>query len=118
MSPHLEEFLVDVICACNVSDESGSLLPLSEELSPLLGLLPCCSPQPSLRLIRTPSRRRTVGAPYAIVPPDSTLRYEVELLRLSSRGPDALTEGIARCGAGGAGATTEKCDQIDIAEFI
>lgn len=61
---------------------------------------------------------RVIGAPYAIIPSDSTLRYEVELLRLSSKGPDALTEGISRCGTGGAAASAEQCDKIDIAEFI
>ena len=32
-----------------------------------------------------------VGAPFAVVPPSSTLVYDVELLRLSTIGPDALT---------------------------
>ena len=32
-----------------------------------------------------------VGAPYAFVPPNSTLTYDLELLRLSNIGPDALT---------------------------
>jgi hypothetical protein len=33
---------------------------------------------------------QAAAAPYAIVPPNSAVRYEVELLRLSRRGPDAL----------------------------
>lgn len=33
-----------------------------------------------------------VGAPFAVVPPNSTLTYDVELLRLSNVGPDALTQ--------------------------
>lgn len=35
---------------------------------------------------------KDVLAPYAIVPGGSTLEYEVQLLRLSSRGPDELTQ--------------------------
>lgn len=61
---------------------------------------------------------QVVGAPYALVPPNSTLRYEVELLRLSTRGPDELTRGISRCGAGGASASSEACESIEIKEFI
>jgi len=34
---------------------------------------------------------RAVGAPYAVVPPNSELTYDLELLRLSNIGPDALT---------------------------
>lgn len=35
---------------------------------------------------------RDVLAPYAIVPAKSVLQYDVRLLRLSSRGPDELTQ--------------------------
>ena len=59
-----------------------------------------------------------VGAPYAVVPPNSVLRYEIELLRLSTKGPDELTRGIARCGTGGASASSEACKAIEIKEFI
>ncbi|PNW78393.1 hypothetical protein CHLRE_09g399300v5 [Chlamydomonas reinhardtii] len=59
-----------------------------------------------------------VGAPYAIVPAGSTLVYEVELLRLSATGPDQLTRGIAKCGAGGAGQQDENCGAISLAEFL
>jgi FKBP-type peptidyl-prolyl cis-trans isomerase len=31
-----------------------------------------------------------VLAPYAVLPAGSTLQYEVQLLRVSSKGPDAL----------------------------
>jgi hypothetical protein len=45
-----------------------------------------------------------VGAPYAIIPGGSVVRYEVELLRLSRMGPDALMKvgGWGR-GEGGVG---------------
>ncbi|KAG2451096.1 hypothetical protein HYH02_004364 [Chlamydomonas schloesseri] len=59
-----------------------------------------------------------VGAPYAIVPAGSTLLYEVELLRLSAVGPDQLTRGIAKCGAGGANQQDENCGAITLAEFL
>lgn len=36
--------------------------------------------------------RRTVLAPYAVVPEGAALVYEVELIRLSARGPDELTK--------------------------
>jgi len=54
-----------------------------------------------------------VGAPYAVVPPGSTLSYEIELLRISSRGPDALTDGIPKCGLDPAA-----CADIAPAEFF
>lgn len=59
-----------------------------------------------------------VLAPYAVVPPGSRLTYTVELIRLSSVGPDALMSGVSKCGAGGASASTENCDNITPAEFI
>lgn len=60
---------------------------------------------------------QTVLGPYAVIPGDSTLRYEVELIRLSRSGPDNLTNGIARCGQGGAGQQASGCDSISHAEF-
>ena len=46
------------------------------------------------------------------MPPGSTLRYEVQLLRLSRTGPDALLDGVAQCGVGGAAASSLGCDAI------
>lgn len=60
---------------------------------------------------------QTVLAPYAVVPANSTLRYEVQLLRLSRTGPDNLTAGIVQCGQGGAGQQTAGCGKITFAEF-
>jgi hypothetical protein len=57
-------------------------------------------------------------APYAIVPPGSTLVYEVELLRLSTKGPDELTRGIIQCGQGGAAQQTKNCGKITLMEII
>ncbi len=54
-----------------------------------------------------------VAAPYGIVPPGSTLRYQIEVLRLSTTGPDALLAGIAQCGIGGAAAQNAGCDAIE-----
>ena len=59
-----------------------------------------------------PRVQAQVAAPYAIVPPGSTLRYELQVLRLSSTGPDALFAGVAQCGIGGAGAQMAGCDAI------
>lgn len=59
-----------------------------------------------------------VLAPYGVIPANSTLKYEVELLRLSARGPDELTKGIDRCGTGGMSETAEKCRLITPEEFI
>lgn len=53
-----------------------------------------------------------------IVPGGSTLRYEVELLRLSRQGPDALMTGIAQCGAGAVNERTAGCADIKPAEFV
>jgi FKBP-type peptidyl-prolyl cis-trans isomerase 2 len=61
---------------------------------------------------------QAVLAPYAVVPPGSTLHYEVELLRLSRQGPDALMGGVAGCGLGGASQRTEGCATISPAEFL
>ncbi|EFN54462.1 hypothetical protein CHLNCDRAFT_135085 [Chlorella variabilis] len=60
----------------------------------------------------------TVRGPYGIVPGGSTLRYEVELLRLSRQGPDALMTGIAQCGAGAVNERTAGCADIKPAEFV
>lgn len=43
-----------------------------------------------------------VLAPYAVLPGGSAVCYEVELLRLSSKGPDAMMK-VGRGGGGGAG---------------
>ncbi|GLI65258.1 hypothetical protein VaNZ11_008747 [Volvox africanus] len=61
---------------------------------------------------------QTVLAPYGVVPANSTLLYEVELLRLSAVGPDQLTKGISKCGAGGANQQAENCANISYAEFL
>lgn len=53
-----------------------------------------------------------VVAPYAVVPPGSTLLYDIQLLRLSRTGPDALFANVAQCGVGGAGAQMAGCDAI------
>lgn len=55
---------------------------------------------------------QSVAGPYAVVPGGSTLLYEVEVLRLSRDGPDALVRGIAKCGQGGAGAQETGCADI------
>ncbi|MEW5305472.1 MAG: hypothetical protein WDW38_010119 [Sanguina aurantia] len=57
-------------------------------------------------------------APYAFVAPGANLNYSVELLRLSTVGPDNLMSGIQRCSAGGASQAAERCGQISIAEFL
>ncbi|GIM03974.1 hypothetical protein Vretimale_8615 [Volvox reticuliferus] len=61
---------------------------------------------------------QTVLAPYSVVPANSTLLYEVELLRLSAVGPDQLTKGISKCGAGGANQQAENCANVSYAEFL
>ncbi|KAL6748957.1 hypothetical protein V8C86DRAFT_2863006 [Haematococcus lacustris] len=60
----------------------------------------------------------SVNAPYATVPLGSSLQYEVELIRLSTRGPDDLTRGVERCGQGGAAQQVAKCADIQPAEFL
>lgn len=57
-----------------------------------------------------------VAAPVASVPGGSSLQYEIELLRVSTTGPDALFQGIAQCGIGGAGAQSAGCADIVAAE--
>jgi hypothetical protein len=79
----------------------------------------------------------TVVAPFAVVPGDSTLSYEVrpltqsdkawvarepltshntdiqvEVLRVSNSGPDELMRYISFCGQGGAGAQNSGCNDI------
>lgn len=49
------------------------------------------------RTIRVPPAlgfgdREAVGAPFAVVPPGSTLIYDIEVLRVSYDGPDALVK--------------------------
>lgn len=60
----------------------------------------------------------TVLAPYGVVPGGSDLTYEVELLRLSRRGPDALMAGVVQCGAGFANERTAGCADIAPAKFV
>ncbi|KAL4421381.1 hypothetical protein ABPG75_010672 [Micractinium tetrahymenae] len=60
----------------------------------------------------------TALGPYGIVPGGSEVRYEVQLLRLSRRGPDALMAGISQCGAGFANERTSGCADIEPAEFL
>ncbi|GLC58506.1 hypothetical protein PLESTB_001368400 [Pleodorina starrii] len=43
---------------------------------------------------------------------------QVELLRLSAVGPDQLTKGISKCGAGGANQQAENCTNISYQEFL
>lgn len=59
-----------------------------------------------------------VLAPYAIVPPGSELKYDIELVRLSRRGPDALLQGVAQCGGGFVNERTKGCADITPAEFL
>ena len=79
----------------------GALRPLAVRLggSPVPGV--CAGLQDALLGMRVGGRRvvaippergfgdRPALAPYAVVPPGSGVRYEVQLLRLSRRGPDA-----------------------------
>jgi len=70
----------------------------------------------SVRTIQVPAElgfgSQSVAGPYAVVPGGSALVYEVEVLRLSRDGPDALMRGIAKCGQGGAGAQETGCTEI------
>jgi FKBP-type peptidyl-prolyl cis-trans isomerase len=59
-----------------------------------------------------------VLAPYAVVAPGSTLEYEIELIRLSRRGPDALLTGVVQCGGGFVMARDKGCGDITPAEFL
>jgi hypothetical protein len=56
------------------------------------------------RSIKVPAQlgfgQQTVLAPYAIVPAGASLRYDIELLRVSSLGPDMLVKVRAAVGAG------------------
>ena len=52
-------------------------------------------------------------SPYATIPANSALRYEVTLLRLSDTGPDALYAGISRCGVGGASQMSDGCASVE-----
>jgi hypothetical protein len=53
-----------------------------------------------------------VRSPYATVPANATLTYEVTVLRLSDAGPDALFKNVAGCGLGGANTMTNGCEAI------
>ena len=57
----------------------------------------------------------SVAAPMGNIPPNSELRFDVEVLRLSFS-PDLLTRGIANCGVGGASAQASGCASIVAAE--
>lgn len=54
----------------------------------------------------------TARGPYGVVPGNSTVRYEIEVLRVSSEGPDKLLEGVQFCGQGGASEQTSGCADI------
>jgi hypothetical protein len=60
----------------------------------------------------------TVLAPFAVVPAGSTLQYEIKLLRLSRRGPDALMNGVSQCGGGFVNERTSGCAKIEPAEYL
>ncbi|KAF6257472.1 hypothetical protein COO60DRAFT_1229303 [Scenedesmus sp. NREL 46B-D3] len=62
--------------------------------------------------------RAAVLAPYAGVPANSVLRYDVELVRVSARGPDEMMKGISQCSAGGASASADNCAAVEPAEFF
>jgi len=47
-----------------------------------------------------------------------SLLPQVELLRLSRRGPDALMSGVSQCGAGFVNERTTGCGDISYAEFV
>lgn len=68
-------------------------------------------------LTRTPLVPAPRG-PAGVVPGGSEVRYEVQLLRLSRRGPDALMAGVSQCGAGFANERTSGCADIEPAEFL
>ncbi|EFJ43780.1 hypothetical protein VOLCADRAFT_106730 [Volvox carteri f. nagariensis] len=74
------------------------------------------------RTVRVPAAlgfgNQTVLAPYAVVPANSTMLYEVEMIRISAVGPDQLTKGISKCGAGGANQQSENCANVSYAEFL
>lgn len=73
--------------------------------------LPTCEPRFAHRNHHTRTRA-------GIVPAGSTLTYEVQLLRLSRRGPEELYSGTAKCGSGSANQRSEGCADITAAEFI
>ena len=56
--------------------------------------------------------------PAAVVPPNATLTYEVELVRLSRRGPEALFTGVSQCGPGFAMERSAGCADISTAEYV
>ncbi|KAJ9508473.1 hypothetical protein QJQ45_012009 [Haematococcus lacustris] len=53
----------------------------------------------------------SVNAPYATVPLGSSLQYEVELIRLSTRGPDDLTRQLAAAAGAAPGMRTPPSEQ-------
>lgn len=59
-----------------------------------------------------------VLAPYSIVPKSSTLKYEIELVRLSRVGPDAIMKGVSDCGGGFVNQRSKGCANITAEEFL
>lgn len=53
-----------------------------------------------------------------VVPASATLTYEISLLRLSRRGPEALFSGTSQCGGGFANERSAGCADISVAEFV
>lgn len=109
----------------------GALRPLAIRLDgyPVPGV--CLGLQRALVGMRVGGRRTVVipagplsfgqgaaAAPYAVVPAGAAVRYEIELLRLSRKGPDLLFSGTAKCGQGGASAAVDGCANIPLAEFV
>ena len=53
-----------------------------------------------------------------LLPGGSTVQYEIQLLRLSRVGPEALFSGVASCGGGFVMARAAGCADISAAEFL
>ena len=74
------------------------------------------------RSVRVPPKlgfgNSQVLAPYAVVPGNATLRYDVSLVRLSRRGPDALLTGVSQCGGGFVMERSSGCRDISVAEYL
>lgn len=65
------------------------------------GVVPCMGTRlPASRALtcRPTCKYATSSPPAGVVPGGATVQYEIELLRLSRRGPDALMSGIAQVG--------------------
>lgn len=52
------------------------------------------------------------------MPGGSSLTYDIELVRLSRRGPEELMSGTSKCGLGAANQQTSGCGDISFAEFV